>query len=160
MFLDNLEVYQEWITSLPTAVQWIALIVLGMIPYVEIHFAAVAGILSGISPVISILLAMLGNFVIVFLCIFFADKINLRFGKKEEELSKRRKKFNKSFEKYGVIGTSFFGWLILPSSVTSFLMITTAKVSKQKVLFWMTASIITWGIVLGVAVSIFNYLSF
>lgn len=153
---ENLEIYQQWVQSLPTSVQWLAVIFLGMVPYVEIHFAAIAGIVSGINPVISILLAMLGNFVIVLLCVLLADKFNNRFGKDDEKLSPKRQKFNKNFEKYGVIGTSLFGWLILPSSITSFFMITAAKVSKQKVLLWMSISIITWGAILGVAVLIFN----
>lgn len=153
---ENLEIYQQWVQSLPTPLQWIAIVLLGMVPYIEIHFAAIAGMLSGINPVISILLAMLGNFVIVLLCVLLADKFNNRFGKDDEKLSPKRQKFNKNFEKYGVIGTSLFGWLILPSSITSFFMITTAKVSKRKVILWMSISIISWGTILGIAVLFFN----
>lgn len=156
MLFENLEIYQQWVQSLPTSVQWLAIFFLGMVPYIEIHFAAIAGILSGINPVISILLAMFGNFIIVLLCVLLADKFNNRFGKDDEKLSPKRQKFNKNFEKYGVIGTSLFGWLILPSSITSFFMITAAKVSKQKVLLWMSISIITWGTILGIAVLFFN----
>lgn len=156
MLFENLEIYQQWVQSLPTSVQWLAIFFLGMVPYIEIHFAAIAGILSGINPVISILLAMFGNFIIVLLCVLLADKFNNRFGKDDEKLSPKRQKFNKNFEKYGVIGTSLFGWLILPSSIASFFMITAAKVSKQKVLLWMSISIITWGTILGIAVLFFN----
>lgn len=156
MSFESLEIYQQWVQSLPASVQWLAVILLGMVPYVEIHFAAIAGILSGINPVISILLAMFGNFIIVLLCVLLADKFNNHFGKDDEKLSPKRQKFNKNFEKYGVIGTSLFGWLILPSSITSFFMITAAKVSKQKVILWMSVSIITWGTILGIAVLLFN----
>lgn len=156
MSFENLEIYQQWVQSLPTSVQWLAIIFLGMVPYIEIHFAAIAGMLSGINPVISILLAMLGNFVIVLLCVLLADKFNNRFGKDDKKLSPKRQKFNKNFEKYGVIGTSLFGWLVLPSSITSFFMITAAKVSKRKVILWMSISIITWGTILGIAVLLFN----
>ena len=153
---ENLEIYQQWVQSLPPALQWLAVIFLGMVPYVEIHFAAIAGIVSGINPAVSIPLAMFGNFIIVLLCVLLADKFNSRFGKDDEKLSPKRQKFNKNFEKYGVIGTSLFGWLVLPSSITSFFMITAAKVSKQKVILWMGVSIITWGTILAIVVLLFN----
>lgn len=84
MFSQNLEMYQDWVSSLPEIVQWLAIIVLGMIPYIEVQAGAVTGILSGVHPILSIPLAMLGNFIIVMLCIVLAEKLNNKIGKKDE----------------------------------------------------------------------------
>ena len=82
MFSQNLEIYQEWVSSLPEIIQWLAIFVLGMIPYIEVQAGSVTGILSGINPILSILLAMLGNFTIVMLCILLAEKLNNKFMNK------------------------------------------------------------------------------
>lgn len=158
MFSQNLEMYQDWVSSLPEVVQWLAVLILGMIPYIEVQAGAVTGILSGVHPILSIILAMLGNFIIVMLCIVLAEKLNNKIGKKDEELSSKRQKFNKNFEKYGIAGTAMLGWLILPSSIIGFLMVVTAKVPKRKAMFWMTVSILFWGTIVGIAVSILNIL--
>lgn len=158
MFSQNLEIYQEWVSSLPEIIQWLAIFVLGMIPYIEVQTGSVTGILSGINPILSILLAMLGNFTIVLLCILLAEKLNNKFGKDKEELSPKRQKFNKNFEKYGVAGTAMLGWLILPSSIIGFLMVVTAKIPKKKAIFWMTVSILFWGMVVGIVISVLNVL--
>lgn len=158
MFSQNLEIYQEWVSSLPEIIQWLAIFVLGMIPYIEVQAGSVTGILSGINPILSILLAMLGNFTIVMLCILLAEKLNNKFGKEKEELSAKRQKFNRNFDKYGVIGTSMLGWLILPSSIIGFLMVITAKVPKKKAMLWMTVSILFWGLIVGIVFSVINIL--
>lgn len=158
MFSQNLEMYQEWVSSLPELVQWLSIFILGMIPYIEVQAGAITGILSGINPALSILLAMLGNFTIVLLCILLAEKLNNKFGKDKEELSPKRQKFNKNFEKYGVAGTAMLGWLILPSSIIGFLMVVTAKVPKRKAMFWMTVSILFWGTIVGIVISVLNVL--
>lgn len=158
MFSQNLEIYQEWVYSLPEIIQWLAIFVLGMIPYIEVQAGSVTGILSGINPILSILLAMLGNFTIVMLCILLAEKLNNKFGKEKEELSAKRQKFNRNFDKYGVIGTSMLGWLILPSSIIGFLMVITAKVPKKKAMLWMTVSILFWGLIVGIVFSVINIL--
>ena len=129
-----------------------------MIPYIEVQAGSVTGILSGINPILSILLAMLGNFTIVMLCILLAEKLNNKFGKEKEELSAKRQKFNRNFDKYGVIGTSMLGWLILPSSIIGFLMVITAKVPKKKAMLWMTVSILFWGLIVGIVFSVINIL--
>ena len=158
MFSQNLEIYQEWVSSLPEIIQWLAIFVLGMIPYIEVQAGSVTGILSGINPILSILLAMLGNFTIVMLCILLAEKLNNKFGKEKEELSAKRQKFNRNFDKYGVIGTSMLGWLILPSSIIGFLIVITAKVPKKKAMLWMTVSILFWGLIVGIVFSVINIL--
>lgn len=142
--MTTLDTFQQWVAGLPEILQYLAIVFIGTLPYCESLVASFAGVAAGINPVLSILLAIIGNFIIVGLIVLLAEKINQRFGKKNEELSPRRQKFNKNFEKYGVIGTSMLGWLILPSHLTSFLMITVAKVPKGRVMFWMTVSMIRW----------------
>lgn len=160
MSLQFLEQYQDWVSSLPDFLQWLIIFLFAMAPYVELHIAAVFGMISGVNPVVSILLAIVGNFFAIFLCVVFAEKLNDNFNKKQKEFSPKRQKFNKFFDKYGVIGVSLLGWLILPSTVTSFLMVSVSKVEKSKVLLWMLVSLIVWGIVLGLLTTVFAHASF
>jgi len=141
--------YQQWIDSLPQALQYVAVVVLSMLPYIELHGAAVAGSISGINPVLSVLLSITGNFLIISVCTFFAEKLNNRLGKKSDNLSVKRKKLNDRFDKYGVAGASIFGWFILPSTIVAIIMVSVFKASKRKVMLWMLLSLLIWGVVIG-----------
>ena len=55
-------------------------------------------------------------------------------------------------DQYGVAGVSLLGQAILPSQITSMLMVT-AGASKQKVILWQSISIVLWGIAFGALAS-------
>lgn len=57
--------------------------------------------------------------------------------------SKRRQKFQRAFERYGVPGVSLLGPLLLPTHFTAS-MLTASGVRKGLVLVWQAAAIILW----------------
>jgi len=93
-----LEEFQQWVSSLPEIIQYLAIVLLGCVPYVESYAASLIGVLAGLNPFIAILLAVSGNFVSMLLVVLLSDKINQKFGKSNEELSPKRQKFNKKLK--------------------------------------------------------------
>jgi hypothetical protein len=53
------------------------------------------------------------------------------------------------FDRYGIAGVSLLGQSVLPSQITSGMMVSFGA-SKQKVILWQVVSIILWGVAFGV----------
>ena len=60
-----------------------------------------------------------------------------------------RVKLRRAFDRYGVAGVSLLGQTILPSQITSAMMVGIGA-SRQRVIVWQVVSIILWGVAFGV----------
>lgn len=141
--MDSLTGMQEWVASFPDAIQWIGVLLLGAIPYVEAFLAIFAGTLAGINPWVVIPSALLGNMVSLLIFIAVGEQVNDWFVKKDR-FSKGRQKFIEKFNKYGVIGTSLLGPLLLPTQVLGLLMVTVTQTNPYRVILWLGISILLW----------------
>jgi hypothetical protein len=145
------DVLRDFTSSLPELLQWIGVMLAAAIPFVESYFGSVIGILAGINPVIAIVAAILGNVISMLVFVLTAHRVRSRVieGKTPKELSPRREKLRRSFDRYGVAGVSLLGQTILPSQITSAAMVSFGA-SKNAVILWQTISIILWGVAFGV----------
>lgn len=64
------------------------------------------------------------------------------------EVSPRRQRFLRAFDTWGVAGVSLLGQTILPSQITSSIMVGIGA-SKRRVIVWQVVSVILWGVVFG-----------
>lgn len=141
---------QGFTASLPEAVQWLGIMLIAAIPFVESYFGAAIGVIAGIHPVVAIAAAIIGNTVSMLAFVGAAHKIRERVTRDKEapDPSPRREKLRAAFNKWGVPGVSLLGQTILPSQITSGAMVSFgAKTSA--VIFWQTISIILWGAAFG-----------
>lgn len=137
--------------------QWLAVILVSAIPFVESYFGAALGVIAGVPLVVSIIAAIIGNWLSMVLLVLFGHKLHGWRKNKNEPLSPQKQKFKDIFDKYGVAGVSLLGQTILPSQITSMAMVTLG-VHKQTVILWQTISIILWGVTFGVMTDIgFNF---
>ncbi|MFN3188528.1 MAG: small multi-drug export protein [Candidatus Paceibacteria bacterium] len=143
--LDSL---QQFVAATHPFWQWSAVSLIGAIPFVESYLGSVLGITAGVSPIVAIVAAIIGNWLSMFLFVTFGYKIWRWRNVKEKPLTKRRKRLKEVYEKYGVAGVSLFGQMILPSQITSMAMVTFGA-NKVAVIFWQTISIILWGVGMG-----------
>ncbi|WP_110589983.1 small multi-drug export protein [Microbacterium suaedae] len=143
-----IESLQSFTESLPAAVQWLGLILLGAIPFVESYFGSFIGILAGVPPVLAVAAAVVGNVVSMLIFVLSAHRIRVAATKNSapQELSPRRQKLKDRFDKYGVAGVSLLGQAVLPSQITS-AMIVGFGAPKNRVIFWQIISIILWGVI-------------
>lgn len=145
--LENL---QELTESLPPLLQWLGVMLAGAVPFVESYAGSVLGILAGVPPVVAVLAAIVGNIASMLVFVLIASRVRTaasgRGGKPD---SPRRVKLRQRFDKYGVAGVSLLGQTILPSQITSAIMISFGA-SRRAVIGWQIVSIILWGVAFGV----------
>ena len=58
-----IESMQAFTASLPPMLQWVGVLLVGAIPFVESYFGSVVGVLGGLNPAVAIAAAVAGNIV-------------------------------------------------------------------------------------------------
>ncbi|ALV46958.1 hypothetical protein SAMN04489740_3000 [Arthrobacter alpinus] len=146
-----IESLQSFTTSLPPMLQWLGVLLVAAIPFVESYFGAVLGVVSGMNPVVAIAAAVVGNILSLLIFVIAAHRVRVKVsaGKAPKEMTPRRAKLRAAFDKFGVAGVSLIGPTILPSQITSVAMISFGA-SKNAVILWQVISIIIWGTAFGV----------
>lgn len=146
---------QDFTASLPEVLQWLGVLLVSAIPFVESYFGSAIGVIIGLSPVVAIGVAVLGNIVSMLVCVLTAHGVRSQATKRREAkpLTPRRAKLKERFDQFGVPGVSLLGQLILPSQITSAAMVSFGA-SKNQVIVWQIISIIIWGVVFGVLASL------
>lgn len=145
-----IEALQNFTESLPEVVQWLGVILLGAIPFVESYLGSIIGVLAGVHPVVAVTAAVIGNIVSMLGFVFASHGIRARVTRDrgEPELSPRRAKLKARFDRYGVAGVSLLGQLVLPSQITSAAIVSFGA-SRNAVIVWQCISIVLWGVVCG-----------
>ncbi len=126
---------------------------LAAIPFFEIAMIIPVAIIGGMPAIPTMIIAFLGNLLTIVLLIIFLDKIrNWRRNKKKEEQtdSKRHKRAKSLWDKYGLPGLAFIGPFFVGSHLSALLAISFGA-QRTKTLYLMTASLLSWTIILGIA---------
>lgn len=147
-----IESLQSFTASLPPMLQWVGVLLVAAIPFVESYFGSVVGVLGGLNPAVAIAAAVVGNVVSMLIFVLSAHRVRAKVaaGRAPKEMTSRRAKLRKAFDKYGVAGVSLVGQTILPSQITSAAMVSFGA-PKNAVILWQVISIILWGTAFGVA---------
>lgn len=145
-----LDALQDFTSSFPTFLQWVGVMLVAAIPFVDSYFGSVIGVLAGLNPVVAIAAAIVGNVIAMLIFVFAAHRVRsgVVSGKAPAEESARRQKVRSWFDKYGVAGVSLVGPVILPSQFTSAAMVSFGA-SKNAVILWQVIAITIWGVVFG-----------
>lgn len=143
------ESLQNFTQSLPEAMQWLGVILISAIPFVESYLGSAIGVVAGLPVFIAIPAAVVGNFLSMFVLVQMADGARRKLRGELPELSPRRRKVKAMFDRFGVPGVSLLGQWVLPSQITSSLMVSFGA-SKNVVILWQAISIVLWGIGFGV----------
>ncbi|ALE07298.1 hypothetical protein AL755_20430 [Arthrobacter sp. ERGS1:01] len=150
-----IEQLQAFTTSLPPLLQWAGVLLIAAIPFVESHFGAAVGVLTGLNPALAIGVAVIGNIASMLVFVMVAHRMRSKVvGAREPKvLSPRREKVRAKFDKYGVAGVSLLGQTILPNQFTSAAMVSFGA-ARNTVILWQCISIIVWGVGFGVLASL------
>lgn len=106
------------------------------------------GVLAGLGPAVAIGAAIVGNVASMLVLVQAAHAARGRLAGEPKELSPRRQRLRRAFDRYGVAGVSLLGQSILPSQITSAAMVSFGA-SKRAVIVWQVISIALWGIAFG-----------
>ncbi|WP_222194974.1 hypothetical protein [Modestobacter italicus] len=127
-----------------------ALLLFGMIPFVESYLGSFIGIVVGVDPLLAVPAAVIGNIVATFLMIALAGGVRdaATRGRSGEPTSKRKRRVATYFQRLGVPGVSLLGALLLPTQITAPTLIALGA-RRGAVYVWMGIAIIVWGIAFG-----------
>ena len=151
---------RDWADELGAAVQWLGVIAIGAIPFLEAYGAGLVGVLIDMPFFLAVLLGVIGNFLCVAALVFAAHgtRTAVTARKEPKQMSerqlKRREKAKRNFDRFGVPGVSLLGPLALPSQFTAPLMVSFGA-NRNAVLLWMFVSIVVWAVIgafLGIAI--------
>ncbi|GAB6928624.1 hypothetical protein JCM10914A_26070 [Paenibacillus sp. JCM 10914] len=151
------EQFLEQIRDSNPLFQFIGVMIVAMVPFVEGYFAVPVGIAIGFPVLLTIIAAIVGNWLSVMVAILASDRLKQWFqgrrksDQKQEKQSKRMQRGQQLFHKYGVPGVSLIGPLLIGGHLAALICIA-AGASKRYVVIWQTISIVVWSIVMGVLV--------
>lgn len=138
----------QFVSQWDSWVQVLAVSLVSAIPFVESYFGSAIGVVAGMPLWLAVPAAVVGNWISMFVLVLLADKTRGRFAKPYAEKSKKRERFERLFNRWGVPGVSLIGQTVLPSQVTSAAMVG-AGASPRQVILWQSISIVIWGLVFG-----------
>lgn len=147
MTIDFLLPLRDFVGELPMLVQWLGVILLSAIPFVESYLGSAAGVLGGVPAPIAFASAVIGNAasMIGFVLAAGAARRRVLAGRAvKQPSSPRRERVQRMLERFGVPVVSLVGQTILPSQIVSGIMVSLG--AKQSwVITWQLVSIILWG---------------
>lgn len=139
--------FQNLVAQLPEWVSPLIVAVAGAVPFIEGEGAASIGIIGGVNPVIAAIAGAVGNFVAVALVVLVGARIRVAAtagrGGGSTPQSARMEKFQRAFNRYGVVGVSLLGPLLLPTHFTAAALVGVG-VPKGRVLLWQGVAIALW----------------
>ena len=139
--------FQDLVAQLPEWAQPLIVFVAGAVPFIEGEGAASIGIIGGVPPVVAAIAGALGNFVAVAIVVLLSAQIRAaakrRRASHQKPQSARMEKFQRAFNRYGVVGVSLLGPLLLPTHFTA-VALTGVGVPKGRVLIWQGVAIVLW----------------
>lgn len=170
-----IEALQDFAGSFPTYIQWLAVMLVAAIPFVESYFGALIGVVIGLPPVVAVAAAVVGNVISMLAFVMSASRVREKVvaGRRTTagaggvaiaehepvaQESARRQKLRRAFDRFGVPGVSLLGQTILPSQITSAAMVSFGA-NRNTVIVWQIVSIILWGTVFGVLASLGVYIT-
>ena len=142
----------DFTQSLPLWLQWAGVMLAAAIPFIESYFGTLIGAIAGVPLPIAVLAAVAGNVVSMLVFVFIASaarqKVLARRGAAAatDAPSPRREKVKRMFDRFGVPGVSLLGQTVLPSQITSGMMVSFGA-SRNAVIFWQVVSIIIWAVI-------------
>ncbi|MBG6084176.1 hypothetical protein [Zhihengliuella flava] len=147
--MDVINWLHELAAPLGPALQSLVIALAGAIPFVESYTGSALGVVIGLPVAVAITAAVIGNWLCMFGLVTLGAGIQRKLAEKSRcEPSKGQQRFMRMFNRFGVPGVSLLGQWVLPSQITSMLLVGIGS-NKRQVIIWQTISIILWGIGFG-----------
>ena len=130
-------------------IAYAAVFIFSAIPLLEAYIVIPLGIVSGLNIVLTMVIGLLGNILTVFLLAYYMDIFlkwrDRRKAGREQKESKKNKRAERIFNKYGVPGLAFLGPMFIGSHFTTLFIITLGG-RRREAFIWVSLSVIVWTI--------------
>jgi hypothetical protein len=138
----------------------IGIFIAGAIPWMEAIAVVPSGIVLGLDPTSTVIAAVLGNAITIFLFAYLGSTIRSkiierRIAKGKSAESPKFDKALKAFDKYGIYGMAFLGPIIIGTQFAAAASVA-AGVKPLRVSILITTSMILWATLIAVVMVAFD----
>jgi hypothetical protein len=132
----------------------------GAIPWMEAIAVVPSGIALGLNPIATVIAAVLGNAITIFVFAYAGSSIRARISRRrlakgKSSESPRFEKAVKAFDRYGIYGMAALGPVIIGTQFAAAASVA-AGVKPLRVSLLVTASMVSWSIVLAIVMVTFD----
>ncbi|ANY05334.1 hypothetical protein [Pseudonocardia sp. HH130630-07] len=136
----------EFVGGLHPVLQFLAVFVIGVVPFLESHFGAFVGAFTGVPVVLAVVGAVAGNLLALLVAIRAGGAVARRVaGRRTPAGEKRARKVLDRVDRFGVPVASLLGPLVLATSLSTFIMIG-AGLNRRTVVIWQVVAVVAWGV--------------
>jgi hypothetical protein len=140
----------ELVTGLHPVLQFLAVFVIGLVPYLESHVGAFVGTVTGVPVVLAALAAIAGNLVALLVAIRAGGAVARRIAERRTSTSGRRtQKVLAKVDRFGVPVASLLGPFVLATALSTFVMIS-AGLHRRTVIIWQVVAVTAWAVAFAV----------
>lgn len=132
---------------------YIIIFLLAAIPFFEVLAIVPIAIMGGMPVIPTMIIAFSGNFITIILLIMFVDRVKEWRRKREgteNQNGKRQVRAKNLWTKYGLPGLAVLGPFFVGTHLSAFMSIILGG-SKRNTLYWITTSLVSWTLIMGMA---------
>ncbi|AOS65027.1 hypothetical protein [Actinoalloteichus hymeniacidonis] len=140
----------EFIGGLPPVVQFFALFLVGIVPFLESQIGTLIGVVTGVPVVLAAAAAIAGNLLALLIATRAGAAVARRVeSRQKSERSNRFRKVMAKVDRFGVPVASLLGPFVLATALSTFIMIS-AGLKQRTVVFWQVLAVILWAVIFAV----------
>jgi hypothetical protein len=138
----------------------VGIFIAGAIPWMEAIAVIPTGIVIGLDPVLTVIAAVIGNAITIFVFAFLGSEIRAwilrrRASKGKSTTSPKLERAQRAFERYGVYGLALLGPIFIGTQFAALVSVA-AGVKPLRVALLITASMCVWAIGIAAIMVYFN----
>ena len=133
------------VAGLHPVLQFFAVFAIGLVPFLESHFGAFVGTLTGVPVVLAALAAIGGNLLALAVATRAGAAVHRRVADRRGAPGARARKVLSKVDRFGVPVASLLGPLVLATSLSTFIMISSG-LDRRTVVVWQVIAVTAWGV--------------
>ncbi|MFP5023011.1 hypothetical protein [Pseudonocardia phyllosphaerae] len=144
-----MEQLNAWVTDLHPVLAFLAVFVIGVVPFLESYIGTLVGTAAGMPVLLAGTGAVVGNLLALAVAVWLGDRARRGLDRRAQRPpSARRQKMIARVDRYGVPVASLLAPTLLAISLTAFGMIA-AGLDRRQVVIWQVVTVVVWALVFG-----------
>ncbi|ALE80992.1 hypothetical protein WY02_24315 [Pseudonocardia sp. AL041005-10] len=133
-----------WVTALHPVWQFLAVFVIGVVPFLESYTGTLVGTVTGMPVLLAAAGAVAGNLLALVVAVRLGDRARRGLGRRASRPpSERRQKVIARVDRYGVPVASLLAPTLMAISLTAFGMVA-AGLDRRQVMIWQVVAVVVW----------------